>query len=265
MDTSRLNPGDRIEANVKGLPFIATVDNPEKGRLVQGGALRCVATQPLQEVRDQQAAKKHNRDLGGLIRQAIIDCLKTARECCADDLIPLYPQGEVDECRRLATAQFGSLASGGDGKHPLIREKSRRKSTIPARKGAKVTVWEFTKAGWDRYGGSAGVGTDRHAGFVRCPDRGMGIPVSADSGEIVGSNQDTEGSKTGGKPSTLDRPGGLSSLSSPSNGAGSGAGVPTDDGSEDCASPESDRSSEPARDPEPLSLLPQPDPDAWAA
>jgi len=102
---------------------------------------------PLQTVRDQQATKKHNRDLSGLIRQAIIDRIKTTGECFADDLIDLYPEGEVKECRRLATAQFGSLAGSG-----LIEEKERRKSTIAARKGAKSGVYIFTRKGQERFG-----------------------------------------------------------------------------------------------------------------
>jgi hypothetical protein len=98
--------------------------------------------QPLQLVREDQAQKKHNRDLGGLIRQAIIDRIKTTGECFADDLVDLYPEGEVKECRRLATAQFGSLVASG-----LIRENGRRKSTIPARKGAKSGVYILTEKG----------------------------------------------------------------------------------------------------------------------
>lgn len=113
------------------------------------------ATQPLQAVRDQRTVSRHDRDLGGLIRQAIVDRIKTTGECFPDDLIPLYPEGEVDRCRELATAQFGSLAASRKGREPLIREKGRRKSSIPARKGAKASVWEFTPAGRIHYGLSA--------------------------------------------------------------------------------------------------------------
>lgn len=97
---------------------------------------------PLQTVRERQAAKKHNRDLGGLIRQAIIDQIKTTGECFADDLVDLYPEGEVKECRRLATAQFGSMVARG-----LIHEKGRRKSTFASRKGSKSGVYSFTQLG----------------------------------------------------------------------------------------------------------------------
>src|SRR5690242_13943507 len=52
--------------------------------------------EPLQLVRDQRATDKHKRDLGGLIKQAIVDTIKTTGECHADDLVGLYPEGEVD-------------------------------------------------------------------------------------------------------------------------------------------------------------------------
>lgn len=121
---------------------------------------------PLQAVRDEQAERKHNRDFGGLIRQAIVDRIKTAGTCHADDLEDLYPaeQSEHARCRKLAGAQFGSLASPSGG-GPLIREKERRKSTVPERKGAKSTVWEFTKAGWDRYA-TVGLGGGNAAGLL---------------------------------------------------------------------------------------------------
>lgn len=169
-----------------------------------------VGSHPLQAVREERAAQKHNRDLGGLIRQAIVDRLKTIGECSPEDLIPLYPQGEIDLCRRLATAQFGSLASSRDGKEPLIREKERRKSTIPARKGAKVTVWEFTVAGRRHYGmGIAGVGagSDGPGGTSADP----GGPLTPDTGASPSRPADPEGAPQGspalsGSAELLPRP-----------------------------------------------------------
>jgi hypothetical protein len=134
---------------------------------------------PLQQVRDDQAQKKHNRDLGGLIKQAIVDQIKTTSECFPDDLTDLYPEGEVKECRRLATAQFDSLVSAG-----LIFEKERRKSTFGSRKGAKAGVYVFTEKGRAELAGrstadvenrsaasgdspsSAGVSSSQEAGWV---------------------------------------------------------------------------------------------------
>jgi hypothetical protein len=105
---------------------------------------------PLQEVRDQAALDKHTRDLNGLIRQAIIDTIKTRGSCHADDLIDLYPVGEVDRCRELATRQFASLRSG---KRPLISERERRASSVPARKRSKSGVYVFTKHGRETLSG----------------------------------------------------------------------------------------------------------------
>jgi hypothetical protein len=129
-------------------------------------------THSLQEVREQQATKKHNRDLGGLIRQAIIDRIKTTGECFADDLTDLYPEGEVKECRRLATAQFGSMVATG-----LIREKERRKSTFGSRKGAKAGVYVFTEKGRQELSKLVGVGSDRRFVGTTPPT------VTADPGE----------------------------------------------------------------------------------
>ena len=133
------------------------LEHPEKGRVLPGDALQCVATHPLADARAQQEESETNRQFGLLIRQAIVDRLKTTGTCHADDLEPLYPANELERkrCRRLAGAQFGSLASS-----KLIREKERRKSSVPARKGAKSGVYEFTKAGWDRWG-TAGVSSGR--------------------------------------------------------------------------------------------------------
>jgi hypothetical protein len=160
---------------------------------------------PLQAVRDERATKKHNRDLGGLIRQAIIDRLKTTGECHADDLIPLYPEGEVALCRRLATAQFGSLAGS-----ELIREKERRKSKIPQRKGAKSGVYIFTAKGRAKL-----VGIDAVPSSGDGPSRALVRGV--DSGD-----QPLAGTATGCR---------TQSLSSGDPGDNPSAGVPTPQGS----------------------------------
>lgn len=137
---------------------------------------------PLQTVRDQQAVKKHNRDLGGLIRQAIIDQIKTTGECFADDLVELYPEGEVKECRRLATAQFGSLVARG-----LIHEKERRKSTFASRKGSKSGVYSFTQLGRKTLVGKEGEGSSADVAG-RGPARSLlpGESIAGDRGRPRG-------------------------------------------------------------------------------
>ena len=174
---------------------------------------------PLQAVRDERATKKHNRDLGGLIKQAIVDQIKTTGECHADDLVGLYPVGEVDLCRRLATAQFGSMTGA-----ELIREKERRKSTISARKGAKSGVYVFTEKGRAQLvGRSSGIGDGASPGAL----------ARAASGENAGAGSDTnrEGQGVSSCAASLDRPAAeessreeaLPGARSSSGAAGSGA------------------------------------------
>lgn len=193
---------------------------------------------PLQLVREEQAEKKHNRDLGGLIRQAIVDTIKTKGQVHADDLVTLYPAGEVGLCRRLATAQFGSLAASRQGHEPLITEKERRKSSIPERKGAKSGVYVFTKYGRETLIGS-------------CVDTPGGVkvaesPVSSHSVPHVGaaSNQNenvglSAAAQLGG-PAESGRsaePGDLTPVSVPKNSKSDAVKSPptvaTDTGSSD--------------------------------
>lgn len=143
----------------------------------------------LQLVREDQAAKKHNRDLGGLIRQAIIDRIKTTGECFADDLVGLYPEGEVANCRRLATAQFGSMVASG-----LIREKERRKSKFATRKGGKSGVYIFTQKGREQLvGNSSG----------RCGDS---LPAAVSDEAPVADGVLTGGSAQVSVPDSSDQP-----------------------------------------------------------
>lgn len=166
---------------------------------------------PLQLVREDQAAKKHNRDLGGLIRQAIIDQIKTTGECFADDLVELYPEGEVKECRRLATAQFGSMVSSG-----VIREKERRKSKFSTRKGGKSGVYIFTQKGREQLVGVGG----ESAGGGPAP---LPAALTSHSDETPGAD-DSLGVLTGGSSSVPD--------SSDQPLAGVSAGRPTPQGAE---------------------------------
>jgi hypothetical protein len=179
-------------------------------------ACQRVEPHPLQEVRDQRTVSKHDRDLGGLIKQAIVDRIKTTGECFPDDLIGLYPEGEVDRCRQLATAQFGSLSAPRGSREPLIREKGRRKSSIPARKGGKATVWEFTPAGRIHYGLSAsspiGLSSGPSGGLVAAAQSGGEERQSAGTG-----SENAEGTKPT-PMGALDRPDGQPD---PSDGAAS--------------------------------------------
>lgn len=112
---------------------------------------------PLEAARTEQEASKLNRDLGALIRAAIVRRLSgPPYRVHADDLEGDFPAEHVERCRKLAPAQFGGLAGAGD-----IREVERRKSAVPSRKGAKSSVYEFTISGRRKLaaGVSAGVPT----------------------------------------------------------------------------------------------------------
>lgn len=225
------------------------LEHPEKGRALQGDALRSVAGHPLAEARAEQEASDLKSKLSQIIYQGIIDRLKFG-SVHADDLEPLFPEEVRDTCRRLVGAQFGSLAS----RH-YIQEVDRRKSTVPSRKGAKSGVFEFTRTGREKLVGVGG--------------RGIEGPQSPHSGESPTSDTDNpEGtsaictsSQDGG---TLDRPGGPWSVHS-ANGAGQQV-VGVDSGDELPGGP---AAPPPGAPPEPLSLLPEVpsmfDPDQRAA
>lgn len=178
------------------------------------------AAHPLQAVRDQAALDKHTRDLNGLIRQAIIDAIKTRGECHADDLHDLYPEGEVDRCRELATRQFASLRSG---KRPLIEERERRPSSIPARKRAKSGVYVFTQHGRETLvGSSSGAPGGTGVATARSGESeivGVGTEGEQTSSDTLGANS---GEKQSGAGPTLP----LKNSASPPTRAVTGSGSP---------------------------------------
>ena len=132
---------------------------------------------PLAEARAEQEASRLNRDLGALIRAAIVRRLS---ECPyrvhADDLESDFPAEHVERCRKLAPAQFGGLAGAGD-----IREVERRKSKVPSRKGAKSGVYEFTISGRQKLLAGVRAGVPKPQG----PEGSPSTPLcaSADPGE----------------------------------------------------------------------------------
>jgi hypothetical protein len=130
---------------------------------------------PLGEARAAQEASELKDHYSQVIYQGIIDRLERG-SVHADDLEDLFPECDRTICRKLVGAQFGSLAS-----RRYIREKERRKSSIASRKGAKSSVWEFTRLGRERLAGvRTGVLTPQGPGGMK-----SGIPcsASADPGE----------------------------------------------------------------------------------
>lgn len=130
----------------------------------------------LVEAREAQEATKLKDHYSQVIYQGIIERLERG-PVHADDLEDLFPDSDRTLCRKLVGAQFGSLAS----RH-YIREKERRKSSIASRKGAKSSVWEFTRKGRERLvgvgGGSYGVGASPvaspHSGETSSTNTGKG-------------------------------------------------------------------------------------------
>lgn len=152
-----------------------------------GESTRSGDPHPLAAARATQEASKLNRDLGALIRAAIIRRLsEPPYRVHADDLEGDFPAEHVARCRKLAPAQFGGLAGAGD-----IREVERRKSTVPSRKGAKSSVYEFTISGRRKL--LAGVS----AGGPGNPPGGV-TAVSADPGETSGAMAGEEDARVSG-------------------------------------------------------------------
>lgn|GEM_PF-5591368 len=116
------------------------VDNPEKGRQLQDGALRCVAEQPLREVRGQQE-EGASADYLILAREQIGRTLLATGWFTADDLEPLGIP------KRFRRSVHGSATGYFSGELGCMVEAGRRKSERPARKGGKNTVFRITAKG----------------------------------------------------------------------------------------------------------------------
>lgn len=143
-----------------------------------GKALRSAASEPhpLAEARAAQEADDLKSRLAALIYQGIIDRL-TVAPIHADDLEPLYPVEHRDLCRKLAPAQFGSLAS-----RRYIQKVGERKSRFKSRNAAKSGIYEFTRIGREKLTLTCADGQGKVSG-----DRGVMVrppsAVSADQGE----------------------------------------------------------------------------------
>lgn len=162
------------------------LEHPEKGRRLQGGALRSVATQPIAEVRaEQEAAKSH---WSAIVREGIIEALRTKGEFFADDLQAL---GIPDEHRSIIGSQTAKLVN-----QKWMVEEGRRKSTVASRNGAKSGVYRPTELGTKSIAGIdidppegitpvAAGSLDRPAGFSEAPlpADGAGSDVGVDSGD----------------------------------------------------------------------------------
>lgn len=185
----------------------------------------------LADARAAQEATKLKDHYSQVIYQGIIERLERG-PVHADDLEDLFPESDRTMCRKLVGAQFGSLAS----RH-YIREKERRKSSVPSRKGAKSGVFEFTQKGRERL---AGVGAGRRT-------------------------QSLSGAHSGESPARIDA--GPPDEQSPARPACASLGASVDPGGDSSVHgrQRAHDAGEPRPTSEPLTLLPEPDPEAWAA
>ncbi len=221
----------------------------------QGGAQR-VEAHPLVAARAEQEESATNKRYGLLIRQAIIDQLKTVGTCHADDLEALYPADELarKRCRKLAGAQFGSMAAPRGGREPLIREKERRKSSIPERKGAKSGVYVFTKAGWDRWGAAGVGGGNVSESSAFDPDASATSPHSGETGLTGPGSGAGEASSLPVAPGSVVEPPATSTGSPDQPLTGVNAGRPSSQGEEGLEETQEPAGVHSGEDPEPVPL-----------
>ncbi len=193
------------------------------------------AEHPLAEARAEQESSDLNQRLGQLVYQAIIDRIERHGEVHADDLEPYFPAEHADRCRKLVPGQLGSLR----GRKFIQPTTEYRKSKVPARKCAKSWVYVFTRLGREQLVGIAAGQGDRTR--KESPLEPPTMEASGDPGE--------QSAPTGDPPSK-----GADRDPDPS--------VPSASVQD---SPAAECTSDGSVVGETLSLLPGPDPEAWAA
>lgn len=236
-----------------------------KSHLRAGRPDRHPTNHPLVEARAEQEAPKLNSELGDLVYQAIIDYLRQHGKVFVDDLEGYFPPEHEERCRRLVPGQLGSLR----GRRYIQPTREYRKSAVPARKGGKSWVYEFTRLGREKLTAGVGVGgpSSQDAGTPPCARTGRaaaGIPTaSADPGEQSAAQGDVGDPSPKGtdrpRQSSPTPPVPSADITSTQDSPGQSDSRPTGkqvaDPGESSVGPEH----------EPLSLLPEPDPEAWAA
>jgi hypothetical protein len=211
----------------------------------------------LDEARGLQEEQREKARWTLIVREQIARTLLETGYFHADDLDPL---GVPPEHCNVKGSQIGSFRSRG------LMEKTgaERKVAHAAANGRKAPIYRITQKGREKLAGiSAGVpspqGTDGLP-FAR-------LRASTDSGEKPNqASLNREGTAGSHIPGTLDRPETPSHVGTPS-GARSSYDVDSgDEGSSAGPQPVGQLPvEESAREPEPLTLLPEPDPEAWAA
>jgi len=193
-------------------------------------------------VRGQQEEGGTSADYLLLAREQIARTLLATSFFTADDLEPL---GIPEQYRR---SVHGSATGYFSGEQPYMEEAGRRKSERPERKGAKNTVFRITVKGRRELLGLL---------------KGMAGPVAEANKRLYGETLVGVGGGNASAP-----PASLAAASghSPHPGENSSPDAVTGRQGSSAGSTLSGRQlpvEEPAA--QPLSLLPEPDPEAWAA
>jgi hypothetical protein len=187
----------------------------------------------LDDARGQQEEGKTSSDWALLAREHVMRTLLETGWFTADDLDPLgIPEHYRRSVHGLVTAYFR-------GKQPYMEEAGRRKSERPERKGAKNTVFRITVKG-----------------RRELPALLKGLTIQLGREKLAGVGSANREGSAAANHGTLDRP-------APNPGARSSDTA--DPGERSPEPPLTGSSGEPVRPYEPLSLLPEPDPESWAA
>jgi hypothetical protein len=200
----------------------------------------------LDDARGLQEEGKTSSEWALIARERVMRRLLEAGSFTADELFSLgIPEHYRKSVHGLVTAYFR-------GKQPYMEEAGRRKSERPERKGAKNTVFRITAKGRRELPGLLkGLTVGVSAGGM-APRQGESLSRGREK-PLAGADPGGQSAPTGVPPSEESGRDTDPSVPSASVQSGEGSGVPSH-------APEPD-----ARPYEPLSLLPEPDPEAWAA
>jgi hypothetical protein len=162
------------------------LEHPEKGRSLQGGALRSVATHPLDKAREVQALQKEKRMWRLVIEIQIGRTLLETGHFHADNLDPL----EVPREHRQLN---GTRTGGVSGEGLMVKTGDERARANPASNGRKSSIYRITRKGqqeftkWidDRERKLVGLGTGKHgdAREEAVHSSPLSTPASVESGE----------------------------------------------------------------------------------
>jgi endogenous inhibitor of DNA gyrase (YacG/DUF329 family) len=191
-----------------------------------------VQEHPLAEVRAEQEQVKEKARWTLVVREHMAKTLTSTGYFHSDDLDPL---GIPEQHRNIAGSQTGSFVQ-----RELMQEVGRRKSMKPSRKSAKSAIYRITEKGRKEL---AGVGGGNAVDSSRTGSAASGHSLHSGESDTAVPGPDQATVRGAGS-------------ASPDQSCAQGTGQEGARG---------DKSEVPAAVAEPLSLLPEPDPKAWAA